>query len=79
MPTATVTTKGQITLPKEVREALGVEAGDRVAFRIQEDGRFVVEAETVDLMSLRGSVASKRRGVSIDDMSSAIRRRGAGR
>ncbi len=41
MTTATVTTKGQITIPAHVRLALNVEAGDRVEFELvqQRDGR----------------------------------------
>ena len=38
MPRATITTKGQITIPKEVRDHLGVDAGDKVDFIVQRDG-----------------------------------------
>jgi AbrB family looped-hinge helix DNA binding protein len=38
---AKVMSKGQVTIPKNIREALGVETGDRVTF-IQEDGRIVI-------------------------------------
>lgn len=68
MPKATVTYKGQITLPKAVREQLGVRPGDRVSFRATEDGSIVVEADTVDLAALRGAVKSRRKGVTIEDM-----------
>ncbi|HEY3210624.1 MAG TPA: AbrB/MazE/SpoVT family DNA-binding domain-containing protein [Actinomycetota bacterium] len=51
---ATVTSKGQITLPKPVREALGLEAGDRVLFRVH-DGRAVL-AKVPDFLDLAGSV-----------------------
>jgi AbrB family looped-hinge helix DNA binding protein len=76
MPSATVTSKGQITVPKGVREALGVQPGDRLAFRVGADGTVTVEAETVDVRSLRGMIKSAVRGVSIDDMSEAVRRSG---
>ena len=72
MPKATVTYKGQITLPKVVREQLGVQAGDRVSFREIEGGMIVVEADTVDLMELRGSIKPRRRGVSVEDMDRAV-------
>lgn len=39
---ATVTTKGQVTIPKPVRERLGVKPGDEVAFELAEDGRVVI-------------------------------------
>ena len=79
MPSAKLTSKGQITIPKEVREALGVQTGDRLAFRIRDDGTVLVEPETVDLMSLRGSVRTVVKGVTIRSMDEAIRRsRGRG-
>ena len=39
---ATMTSKGQITLPKTVRRALGVDVGAKVAFELHEDGQIVV-------------------------------------
>lgn len=76
MASATITSKGQITVPKEIREALGVRPGDRLAFRSREDGSVVVEAETVDLMTLRGTLKPKRKhkGVTVEAMNEAIRR-----
>ncbi|MBM4245516.1 MAG: AbrB/MazE/SpoVT family DNA-binding domain-containing protein [Deltaproteobacteria bacterium] len=79
MPSAAITSKGQITLPKPIRQRLGVGPGDRVAFRERADGVVVVEAETVDLLSLEGSVRPRRRGVSLDAMQAAIRHRAARR
>ncbi|MGI8619006.1 MAG: AbrB/MazE/SpoVT family DNA-binding domain-containing protein [Gemmatimonadaceae bacterium] len=79
MPRAKLTSKGQITVPKPVREALGIHPGDRVNFRVREDGTITVEAETVDLRSLRGVLRPRVRGVSIEDMNDAIRLAGAGR
>ena len=43
MPIATITSKGQVTLPKEIRDRLGLAAGDRVDFRIDENGKVVME------------------------------------
>lgn len=74
MATATVTSKGQVTLPKKIREHLGLSEGDRVAFRESPDGTIVIEAETLELLSLRGTVRPRVRGVSIDDMEAAVRR-----
>jgi AbrB family looped-hinge helix DNA binding protein len=79
MPSAKLTSKGQITVPREVRKALGVQTGDRLAFRIRDDGTVLVEPETVDLMSLRGSVRTAVKGVTTEAMNEAIRRsRGRG-
>jgi antitoxin PrlF len=42
----TVTVKGQVTLPKAVREAAGIQPGDRVNVRVRPEGGVIVEAET---------------------------------
>jgi antitoxin PrlF len=74
MPTAPLTSKGQITLPKQIRERLGLTTDDRVAFHERPDGSVVLEPETVDLLSLRGCVRPQVRRVSIDDMRAAVKR-----
>jgi antitoxin PrlF len=74
MAVATVTSKGQITLPKPIRDRLRLKAGDRVAFHERADGSIVVEAETVDLLELRGTLRPRVRGVTVEDMNAAIRR-----
>lgn len=79
MPSATITSKGQITLPKAIRARLGLKPGDRVAFRERSDGTIVVEAETIELMDLRGSIRPRVKGVSIEAMKAAVRRRGSGK
>ncbi len=72
MPTATLTSKGQITLPKSVRELMGVDTGDQIAFRIQEDGKIYVEPENIDLMSLKGILKTSVRGITVEDMNEVI-------
>lgn len=52
MPSATITSKGQITVPKEIREHLGVVSGDRLSFWIGSGGQVIVEPETVDVRTL---------------------------
>jgi len=73
MPSSTLTSKGQVTIPKAVREELGLREGDRVAFRVLGDGSVVVEPETIDLLDLRGILRPRRKGVSLSDMDDAIR------
>jgi AbrB family looped-hinge helix DNA binding protein len=72
MPSAKITSKGQITVPKAVRERLNVGPGDRVLFRERADGTFVVEPERRDVMMLAGSVKVARRGISLERMEAAV-------
>lgn len=74
MPSATISSKGQVTIPKEVREALGLGAGDRVAFEVREDGVAEVRPETVDVMTLCGIIKPRVRGVTVERMKEAIAR-----
>lgn len=78
MSTATVTSKGQITIPKEVRDALGLETGHRVAFWLREDGVVEMHPENVDLMSLCGVLKPSVKGVTVEDMKEAVRQGAAG-
>jgi antitoxin PrlF len=70
--TATLTTKGQITIPAEVRRKLNVEAGDRVEFVEIEPGRFEVIAATHSVRELKGRFGKPTRTVSIEEMNAAI-------
>lgn len=74
MSTAVVTSKGQITIPKPVRDALGVETGDRVEFVELERGVYTVVAATRDIRSLKGMIPKPAKPVSVEDMNKAIRR-----
>ncbi len=82
MPSSRITSKGQLTLPREIRDKLRVGPGDRVSFVERPDGSIAVEPETVDLFTLRGLFKPKVRGVTLADMDRAVRRgaaRGRGR
>jgi antitoxin PrlF len=74
MTRATLTSKGQITIPKEVRERLGVEAGDHLEFVEQERGVYKVIAATRDVRHLKGMVPRPAQPVSVEDMKAAVRR-----
>ena len=54
MITTTITAKGQVTIPKEIRQALKLKAGDRVSFVIEEDRAILVPSRRLSLMELRG-------------------------
>ncbi|MFP5418923.1 MAG: AbrB/MazE/SpoVT family DNA-binding domain-containing protein [Gammaproteobacteria bacterium] len=77
MATATLTSKGQITIPATVRATLGVEAGDRVEFVQIEPGRFELVAATQTVTALKGLVRKPVAPVTIAAMSDAIATRGA--
>lgn len=77
MSTATVTSKGQITIPSDVRKALQVETGDRVEFVEVAPGRFEVIAATRSVKELKGMFGKPAKAVSIDEMNKAIATRGA--
>ena len=79
MTTATITSKGQITIPKEVRDALGVAAGDRVEFVAEEKGVYKVVAATRDVSHLKGLVARPAKPVSVAAMNRAVARAGSGK
>jgi antitoxin PrlF len=74
MAASTLTSKGQITIPKEIRDALGLKEGHRLTFRVREDGIVEMRPDEVDLMSLCGSIRPKTRGVTVEDMNEAIRK-----
>jgi antitoxin PrlF len=65
---AKITSKGQVTIPKSVRDALGLHEGDELLFRV-ERSRAVV-AKTPDLLELAGSVPvpAGKRGTPWDDV-----------
>ncbi|HEY1651438.1 MAG TPA: AbrB/MazE/SpoVT family DNA-binding domain-containing protein [Acidimicrobiales bacterium] len=65
---AKVTSKGQVTVPKAVREALGIKEGDAVVFRVE--GNRAVLAKTADFLSLAGSVKvpAARRNAAWDEV-----------
>jgi antitoxin PrlF len=75
MATSTLTSKGQITLPKQIRDCLHVVAGDRIDFAVQEDGQIIVRPVRSRLKQLRGMLRDrKRKPVSLAQMDAAIAR-----
>jgi AbrB family looped-hinge helix DNA binding protein len=75
MSTATVTSKGQITIPKEIRTLLQVEEGDRIDFVIEGADRVVMRKPGRSLRSLKGLLHRKgRKPVTIEEMDRAIAR-----
>jgi antitoxin PrlF len=68
---AAVTSKGQITIPKSIREHLRVKAGDRVKFFIHPDGTVVLLPKR-PITALKGIVPPRERPVTLEEMDAAI-------
>lgn len=66
-----ITTKGQATIPKAIREHLRLKAGDRVKFFVHPDGT-VVLLPKLPASALRGIIKAPRRAVTIEKMSAAV-------
>ena len=76
MPSSTLTAKGQTTIPKEVRDHLGLQSGDQIDFVIAADGSVMLRPATVHVRELKGMLHRKNmKPVSVDAMNEAIRTR----
>lgn len=75
MRSSTLSSKGQVTIPKEIREALGVDTGDRVLFVVREDGVVEIRPQTIDVLDLVGVLEpSAERHATVEEMDEAIGR-----
>ena len=73
MPAATITSKGQITIPAKVRTVLGVRSGDRLEFIETEKGQFAIIPATGSVRELKGLLRSRRtKPVSLEEMDRVI-------
>ena len=79
MSTSTVTSKGQTTIPKDIRKRLNLHPGDRLEFVIDEYGRVLVFPASIDASELAGMLKPPARQVTVEDMNRAIRKRGGKR
>jgi antitoxin PrlF len=72
--TARLSSKGQVTVPRAVRDALALEEGDRLVFRVE--GDHAILARTSDLLALAGSVSvpAAKRGTPWDEVLRQTRR-----
>ena len=68
MPVAKMTSKGQVTIPKEVRAALGLEPGDRIDFRIAKGGAEIKRQASLADLSGTVPVPDEVRGKSWDEI-----------
>ena len=72
MSTATLTSKGQITIPADVRRRLSLAAGDKVIFVELEGGGYKLAPVNLPITALKGIVPKPDREVSLQDMEEAI-------
>ena len=67
---ATLTSKGQTTIPKEIRESLGMKAGDRMTFTLMPDGTVVMRVKNKSITQLAGILHRKgRKPIPIEQLS----------
>lgn len=78
MHTAKITSKGQVTIPQQVRKDMGAVAGDRLDFVRMEDGNYAVVLAGQSVKSLKGVIPRPKKPVSLEDMQAAIEAGAAG-
>ncbi|BAY42497.1 AbrB family transcriptional regulator [Scytonema sp. HK-05] len=77
MSIATITSKGQTTIPKEIREKLNLHPGDRINFIIESDGKVYIPPLNIQVEELSGILHKPgRKAVSIEEMNQAIEQSG---
>ena len=80
MPSSRLSSKGQLVIPKPIRDYLEVGPGDRLDFDINDKGDVIVRPVSLPVTQLRGLLAEDdRKTVTIADMNRAIRQRGSER
>ena len=72
MSEARMTSKGQITLPKEIRLKLGLKQGDRVRFIVEDDGRVRLLPAKRDISELMGILPRPKRRLSIEELDDIV-------
>ncbi len=70
---ATLTSKGQVTLPKKIREKLGLSTGDQIEFFLEDDQNVRLVLKHVPINQLRGMLPKPAKPVSLEEMDKAIR------
>jgi len=72
MLSAKITSKGQITIPKDIRLHLKIDQGDKIEFFVGENGMVIISPIRSDVRKLKGIVAKPNKPVSIEQMKDAI-------
>jgi len=72
---ATITSKGQVTIPKDIREILKIGPGDQVDFVVSDAGQVLLSPRTSDLRSLAGIFYKKgRKAATLEEMEEGIKK-----
>ncbi len=69
---ATLTSKGQMTFPKKIRDQLGLEAGDKLEFTITKNGQLLIIPMKSSVKKLKGMLPKPKKPISLEEMESAI-------
>ena len=77
MATAALSSKGQITIPIQVRKALGLKPGVQIDFYEVEDGEYAFRPKTGSIMEMRGCLPKPDHPISIEEMNQAVLDRAA--
>lgn len=80
MPKSTLTSKGQVTIPKSIRDRLSLKVGDHLIFRLDRQGVIRVQRESAaEIENLKGILGHlrRRKPVSVEEMRESVKRRAA--
>ena len=72
MTAATITSKGQTTIPKDVRDRLDLRPGDRVEFVVRDDGTALVIPVKSRLADLKGCLPPPERALTLEQLDDAV-------
>jgi len=71
--TSTITSKGQVTIPKNVRKKLNLETGDKLEFLLHDDGRLELLPITSSITKLKGILPKPKKALSLEDINQTIK------
>lgn len=71
MHKSTLTSKGQVTVPKAVRERLGVDTGDVLVWSFNDDGSVRVSTPERQISKLKGIIDKPKRKVTLEEINNA--------
>ena len=77
MSAATITSKGQITIPKDIRALLDLHSGDKTNFIVEKSGEVRFLPATQDISTLKGVISKPQKAVTVEEMKTTIKARGS--